>query len=212
MGSLGPPRMLTPETPFAQTHGEDHGEYAEEQNKRKRTDKPYALQNGEASPVYIRHEDLIYRSRLKNDYQRNETGSQDHEQQPSKAGNRLRRVLGLKVGIGRSQTHPQRNNTRHHQENRDNRQGHHERRNLKEDVGTHDEDLRKQDQGKIVDGKLDPEKGPKLNGRRPDDPEGVPLEADCRIDEPGGNRGQDEGCEPHIQERKNILQVDRLDL
>ena len=81
----------------------------------------------------------------------------------------------------------------------------------KEDIGAHDEDLRKDEQGQIIDGKFDPEKGPKRDGRRPDDPEGIPFETDRRIDEPGGDRRQDEGRQPHVQERKDVLQIDRPD-
>ncbi len=121
----------------------------------------------------VGHEELIDRSRLENDHRRDEPGREQHEQQPPEAGDRLGRVFGLEVGIGRAETHPQRHHPRRHQKDRDDRQRHHERRDLQEDIGTHDQDLREDQQRKTIDRKFNPEEGLERDRCRPDDPEGV---------------------------------------
>jgi len=91
--------MLTPKTSFAETHGEDHGEDAEEYDEGKRNDQPYPLQAGEAPPAEAGHEDGIDRSRLENDHRGDEAGREEHEEEPPEAGDRLGGVFGLEVGI-----------------------------------------------------------------------------------------------------------------
>jgi hypothetical protein len=50
------PRILIPQASFAETHGEDHGQTAEDDDEGERKGQPYPLQAGEFPPMKIRHE------------------------------------------------------------------------------------------------------------------------------------------------------------
>ena len=83
-------------------------------------------------------------------------GAHDHEDQSAETGDRLGRVFGLKIRIGRTKTNAHGNNSGNEAKNGDGGQRHHKGSDGQQNVGEDDQDLCQYQQWQIIDKKLYP--------------------------------------------------------
>ena len=77
--------------------------------------------------------------------------------------------------------------------------------------GQDDEYFRKNEQGPEVCPEFDPEKLVERKGRRSYDPKGLALGTHGGKHKTDSHRRQDKSCQPHIQERQDVLKIEGLD-